>query len=171
MSDTVVIDRFGNERILRDGEIVGDGERLRFGMTAMDSLQRAVFESMRERRVADTRVVDARERAYRDVEIDETNAYRRPPGSYPLSAMENSYCTIDGAPGHLVPAKDGSPWLECVADEVGAAKAKTDALPQAGLPLGDALARLRDAREQAYREVEARDATAWTRPIQSGIAK
>jgi hypothetical protein len=162
MIETVVIDRYGNERPLHDGEIVGDGERIRVGMTALDSLQRAVRE-----RASDTRVVDGRPEAYRLCLIDEQNAWRRPDGAYPLSAGEGNACTLDGRPGHLQQAKDGSPWLECVTDEVGAAPAtRTDALSHA-----DGLQRLRDAREQAYREVEARDATAWMRPITSGVSK
>jgi hypothetical protein len=171
MTETVVIDRYGRERVLRDGEIVGDGERLRFAMTAMDAMQRAVYEGTRAQ--WDTRVVDAREQAYRDVLVDETNAWRRPDGAYPLSAGEGNYCTFDGRPGHLVRADNGEPWLVCRADTADAAAAKTDAVARRAdaLPLKDAMQRLNDARAAAYAEVEARDATAWTRPITSGVSK
>jgi hypothetical protein len=167
----IVIDRFGNERILRDGEIVGDGERLRVGMTAMDSLQRAIYESTRAQ-VADTRVVDGRPEAYRLCLIDEQNAWRRPDGAYPLSAGEGNACTLNGEPGHLVRADDG-PWLVCGADTADAAPARTDSLQRRAeaLLLKDAMQRLNDARAAAYAEVEERDRTSWMRPITSGISR
>jgi hypothetical protein len=152
MSAIVAVDRDGRERTLGDGDLVRDGERVRVAMTAMDA---------RTRRANDVRVVDAREETYRLRLLDDTNAWRRPDGAYPLSAGEGGHCTINGRPGHLRPVRDGSPWLECVADEVRAspAKQRADAMPS------------RDAVEDAYEEVRLRDTTAWQRPIGSGVTK
>jgi hypothetical protein len=163
----VVVDRDGRSRTLRDDDLIADGERMRVTLPMMDAAQKAVAEG--------TRAWDRREQFYRDAVTDDTWAWKRAgvPDAYPLSAGENSICTVNGRPGHLVPARDGSPWLECVADEVGAAPAKTDAVSRRAdaLPLKDAMQRLNDAREAAYREIEDRDATAWQRPIASGISK
>jgi hypothetical protein len=169
----VVVDRYGRSRTLRDDELIADGESMRVTLPMMDAAQRAVYEGTRAWRASDVRVVDARQEAYRLSVIDDTNAWRRPPGAYPLSAGEGTPCTIDGAPGHLRQAGDGSPWLECVPDEVGAAPAKTDAVSRRAdaMPLKDAMQRLNDARAAAYAEVEQLDATAWTRPITSGVSK
>jgi hypothetical protein len=130
----VVVDRHGRERILDHDDLVRDGERVRVPLQMMDGVQRAVFDSTRARGTSDTqtRVVDAREEAYRLRVLDDTNAYRRPDGAYPLSAGEGSYCTTDdGGPGHLVPVESG-PWLVCKSDaaaDASPAKRRNDAIP------------------------------------------
>jgi hypothetical protein len=157
----IVIGRDGRRRVLRDDEILADGERMVVPMQMMDAAQREVYQHSRARQTTDTRVVDARERAYLNRQIDDENAWRRPPGSYPLSASEGSYCTTDdGRPGHLARADDGL-WLVCKADAAGASltKRRDDAISS------------RDAVERAYREVEERDCTAWQRPIRSGVTQ
>jgi hypothetical protein len=162
MTVIVAVDRDGRERILGDGDLVRDGERVRVPLTMMDGVQRAVYESTRTRRTTDTRIVDAREEAYRLRLLDDTNAWRRPAGAYPLSAGEGIACSINGRPGRLRQAQDGSPWLVCVPDEAVASPAKRRS---------DAIAS-RDAVEDAYREVQERDCNAWKRPLGSwGITK
>jgi hypothetical protein len=174
MTDTIVIDRHGRERVLRDDELIADGERMRTSLKMMDADQRAVYEGTRAR-VADTRVVDGRERAYRDAVTDETWAWKRAgvPDAYPLSSGEGSICTVNGRPGHLRQAKDGSPWLECVADEVGAAPAKTDAVSRRAdaMSLKDALRKLDAVRELALEEVRLRDENSWRLAPTSGVAR
>jgi hypothetical protein len=169
-----VVDRFGRRRILRDDEIISDGETLRVSLRMMDGVQRAVYDSTLASRVADVRVVDAREEAYRLCVLDDTNAWRRTAvsGGYPLSAGEGRACTVDGRPGHLVPADDGEPWLICRPDARDALPTRrSDAMPFARSGVCSSDARFVDERERAYREVEERDATAWMRPITSGISK
>jgi hypothetical protein len=166
----VVVDRAGHEREVADGEVLRDGERLRVSMLAMDGVQRAIHDATRSRSnwdrvpvgVVDTRVVDAREQAYRLRTLDDCNAWRRPEGCYPLSAGEGSVCWRDGRSGHLRAARDGSPWLEFEPDAPAAAPAQRH---------GDARIASRDAVEAAYEEVRLRDTTAWMRPLSGGISK
>jgi hypothetical protein len=162
----IVIGRDGRRRVLRDDEILADGERMVVPLQMMDAAQRAVYENSRRsrsQRTADTRLLDERDRAYADRQVDDENAWRRPPGSYPLSAGENSYCTTDeGKPGHLVRSDDNESWLICRADAAASASPGTRRRNDAQFV---------DERERAYREVEERDATAWQRPIRSGVSQ
>jgi hypothetical protein len=162
----VIVDRFGRERIPDDDDIVRDGERVRVSMTAMDALQRSVFESRQARRRPNVRIVDARQEAYRLCVIDDENAYRRPDGAYPLSAGENTMCTINGRSGHLRQAKNGEPWLVWVPDQNDGS-----APPPSASMKRRSDARFVDEREVAYREVEARDANAWQSPPFFGVSK
>jgi len=157
--------------------VLRDGERMRVPMTMIDSTGRSVLDSHAPRvndsasvhrpgfhLTADQAAMDERDRAYREVDLRDENAWRNPTptgaGSAefvgqqqvprtptwqqvprtPTQRQEGDLCTIDGAPGHLQRV-DGE--LVCVPDS------SQDALP------GE------DERDRAYREVALRDENAW----------
>ena len=152
----------------RDGDTLEDGERIRVGMTFMDSAQRAVANSFRSTKslVVDgygnsdlyalrrpgprfptqRTTTDARQAAYDATNKADEEAYRKPAGSYPLSAGEGNVCTINGQPGVLTRSGE---WLVCTPSN--AQPTRQDARPPP----------LVEDREAVLREVQLRDENAW----------
>jgi hypothetical protein len=158
----------GRDGRTRDGDTLEDGERIRVGMTFMDSAQKAIARASTRSRATVTdafgdsdlyglrrpgfrlptqrTTADARQVAYDEANRDAENAWKTPPvtpppaGAYPTygTAKPGDACTVNGSPGHL---KEVSGGLICVPD-------------------GQQDARL-DDREAALREVQLRDENAW----------
>jgi hypothetical protein len=136
----------------REGDTLQDGERIRVGMTFMDSVQknvaarfkRSITEGHRPGFVGNDSGTDAKTRALDAANREAENAWKTPATVYADAAKAGDVCKIDGRDGHLR-ERDGG--LLCVPDGDGT----------------DDAVRIGDAREQAWRAANLADENAWRR--------